>query len=132
MILIKKKCYIKDYIERGSVGKKSRLEDLLSYSAMSSRTNFSLKSARKPSSQPRLISEPTYMLKLKNYTFIKDDELSPNKNRIDNLVDFMSRLESEIPLASDLLMSKNINSITFLVLVHSILLFFFINFFFFS
>lgn len=54
------------------------------------------------------------MLTLKNYTI--DDstiELSPSKSRLNDVVKYMTDIENQIPLASDLLTEDldNINSI---------------------
>ena len=63
---------------------------------------------------PTFSSESTYMLTLKNYTI--DDstiELSPSKSRLNDVVKYMTDIENQIPLASDLLTEDldNINSI---------------------
>lgn len=85
---------------------KSREDFLKSTSSLLSRNN------RQSTQIIKISSEPTkYELTLKNYTLEDSNkELSPSKSRLNNVVKYMSDLENQIPLASDLL-TEDINSI---------------------
>jgi hypothetical protein len=57
-----------------------------------------------------LESEKTFALTLKDYTMNDSTaELSPSKGRLSNLVDFMSKVDHHIPLASDLFIEDTLS-----------------------
>jgi hypothetical protein len=78
---------------------------------LKSSTSLSKNNRRQSTQIISINKEPTYILTLKNYTI--DDstiELSPSKSRLNSIVKYMSDLENQIPLASDLL-TEDINNV---------------------